>query len=344
MNNQQLLALGFELPEQQEIAKRYQPSRIGKWLATAWVILPIVASGFGIGSTVANMQKAIAQESTPPVVEVEPEIVTPRTSDPRLLKLTVNVSSPEDLKVKQGDEVKKEQVVADRDKERDRLTVQKVALTNSIARLNIASIPPLAPKPVKVPIKLPSITYAEEIATINNQILKVKAAEEKVKLQQRKIDVLGTFDERDLPQAVLIHEQQKLIEYQADLDKAKSDQELAEGKYQAAKDRRAYDEYRYSETIAKFEQDQNQIAAQYQRSLAEYQKQEQERTFQIATLNGKMAEVETQLKTLTTVRSPYNAVVKRIKLAGQSDNKLQYDLVLAINSGSDRPTKTSPKK
>jgi len=248
------------------------------------------------------------------------------------LKLTVNVSSPEDLKVKTGELLRKEQVIADRDLERDRLVSQKKGLVNSIASLNIRSIPPLAPKPVAAPIKLPSISYAEEVATINTAILKTKEMEKKVSIQQRKIDILGTLDERDLPKAVTFHEQEKLVQIQAELDKAKSEQELAEGKLQGAKDRRAYEEYKYSETIAKFNQEQNQIKASYERSLAEYRKQEQERTFQIATLDGKMADLETQLKTLTTVRSPYNATVKRIKLAGQADNKLTYDLVLAINS------------
>lgn len=305
-------------------------------LVTAWVILPIIASGLGIGATVRNMERAIAvDQPTTPIVEV-----APRTSEIRIVKLTVNVSTPEDLKVKVGETLRKNAVIADRDIERNRLVSQKNGLVNSIARLNISSIPPLAPRPVVKPIRLPDISYAEEVATINNAILKVKAIENKVSLQQRKIDVLGTLEERDFPAAVALHEQQILLNYQAELERAKSEQELAEGKFQKAKDNRGYEEYRYSESIARFEQEQNQIRASYDRSLAEFRKQEQERTFSIATLDGKMAEVETQLKTLTTVRSPYNATVKRVKLAGQSDNKLQYDLVLAVN-GSDRPDKAS---
>jgi len=341
MNSSQLLSLGFTLPEPQirTVVEQRKTPTIAKWFMAAWVIVPIVVSGLGIGATVKTMEKAIAQTPDVPLVEPEvtersrSEIVTPRTNnEPKILKLTVNVSSPEDLKVKTGELLRKEQVIADRDLERDRLVSQKKGLVNSIASLNIRSIPPLAPKPVAAPIKLPSISYAEEVATINTAILKTKEMEKKVSIQQRKIDILGTLDERDFPKAVAFHEQEKLVQIQAELDKAKSEQELAEGKLQGAKDRRAYEEYKYSETIAKFNQEQNQIKASYERSLAEYRKQEQERTFQIATLDGKMADLETQLKTLTTVRSPYNATVKRIKLAGQADNKLTYDLVLAINS------------
>ena len=345
MNSSELLKLGFTLPEPEirTVIEERKTSEISKWFMAAWIVVPIVVSGMGIGATVRTMEQAIAQSDVP-IVEPEvtersqSEIVTPRTtSEPKILKLTVNVSTPDDLKVKQGDELVKDTVIADRDLERNRLAVQKNGLVNSIARLNIESIPPLPPRPVAKPIRLPSITYAEELAQINNQLLRVKEAEEKISLQQRKIDVVGGLEESELPKAVIFHEQQKLVQLQAELEKVKSELQLSEGKYQGAKDRRAYEEYRYSETIARFEQEQNQIKASYERSLAEYRKQEQERTFQIATLDGKMAEVENQLKTLTTVRSPYNAVVKRIKLAGQADNRLTYDLVLAINS--DRPDK-----
>jgi len=329
MNKNEFVKLGFTLPEPELKPRLY------RWSMAAWIIIPILLSGLGIGATVRTMEVAIAQTEVP---IIKPEIVTPRTNnEPKILKLTVNVSSPEDLKVKTGDKLFKDKVIADRDLERNRLVVQKGSLVNSIASMNIESLPPLPPRPVAKPIKLPSITYAEELAQINNQLLRVKEAQEKISLQQRKIDVLAGLEEAELPKAVAFHEQQKLVQLQAELEKVKSELALSEGKYQSAKDRRAFDEYRYSETIAKFEQEQNQIKSSFERSLAEYQKQKQERTFQIATLNGKMADIDNQLKTLTTVRSPYNATVKRIRLAGQADNRLTYDLVLAINS--DRPDK-----
>lgn len=346
MNNARLLELGFELPESEMCQKYNEPLGLGKWLATAWVILPIIASGLGIGATVRTMEKAIAIDQSTPIVE--PEQVTTRTSDVKIIKLTVNVSSPEDLKVKQGDTLRKDAVIADRDIERSRLVSQKNGLVNSIARLNIPSIPPLAPRPVARPIKLPSISYSEEIAEINAALLRTKAIEDKVSLQQRKLDVLGTLDEKDFPPVVAIHEQQKLLQFQAELDRVKAEQELAEGKLQTAKNNRGYEEYKYSEAIARFEQEQNQIRAGYDRALAEFRKQEQERTFAIATLDGKMAEVENQLKTLTTVRSPYNAQVRRIKLVGQNDNKLTYDLVLTVNGSGgtegNRPDNTRNNK
>jgi len=352
MNNTELMKLGFTLPEKSEVKiphirtvnQQNKTPAIAKWFMAAWVVVPIIVSGLGIGATVRTMEQAIAQ--TPDVPLVEPEIVTPKTNnEPKVIKLTVNVSSPEDLKVKVGDVLGKNAVIADRDIERRRLISQKNGLFNSIASLNIESLPPLAPRPVAKPIKLPSISYDQEIAEINAAMLRTKAMENKVTLQQRKLDVLGTLEERDFPAAIALHEQQKLLEYQAELDRVKSDQILTEGKFEKAKNNRGYEEYRYSETIARFEQEQNQIRAGYDRSLAEFRKQEQERTFSVATLDGKMAEVETQLKTITTVRSPYNATIKRIRLAGQADNKLTYDLVLTVNSDrTDKASKTNTNK
>jgi hypothetical protein len=337
MSKGELEILGFDLSDCAGCQNVATPrtSNLKRWLAVAWVIAPVLLSGLGIGATVKHMEKAIAAST--------PTVITPPTinvsSEPRVLKLQVTLSQPEDLKVKQGDVVKKDQVISDRTRERERLLVEKSSYNNSIERLQIAAIAPLPPRPVPKVLDLPAIAYAQEVADINHKILKVKEADEKVNLQQRKIDVLGTFDEKDLPASVGIHETQHLAKLQADAEQAKADQELAEGKFQKAKDDRAYLEYKHSETIAKYEQEQNTIQAAYQKAQAEFSKQEQERSFQLATLQGKRAEIETQLKDLSTVRSPYAGQIKRLKVASQSDNKLTVDLVLVVARAAARPIK-----
>ena len=47
------------------------------------------------------------------------------TTTPRRLNITVNISEPEDLKVEQGEQVEKGEIIADRERERTRLTAQQ---------------------------------------------------------------------------------------------------------------------------------------------------------------------------------------------------------------------------
>ncbi len=57
------------------------------------------------------------------------------TTSPRRLTVTVRVQEPEDLKVQEEDTIKAGQVIADRERERKRLTSQKQQLELSLQRL-----------------------------------------------------------------------------------------------------------------------------------------------------------------------------------------------------------------
>jgi multidrug efflux pump subunit AcrA (membrane-fusion protein) len=59
---------------------------------------------------------------------------------PRRLTVTVRIQEPEDLKVQEGDTIKAGQVIADRERERQRLNSQKQQLTLSLQRLQSSTI------------------------------------------------------------------------------------------------------------------------------------------------------------------------------------------------------------
>ena len=53
------------------------------------------------------------------------QVTQTETTTPRRLNITVNISEPEDLKVEQGEQVEKGEIIADRERERTRLTAQQ---------------------------------------------------------------------------------------------------------------------------------------------------------------------------------------------------------------------------
>ena len=81
----------------------------------------------GISATVLALSPALnvsTSSSNPASVVAE----NSSSTTPRRLSVTVKVAEPEDLKVQEGDSIKAGDVIADRERERKRLTSQKQQL------------------------------------------------------------------------------------------------------------------------------------------------------------------------------------------------------------------------
>lgn len=86
----------------------------------------------GILALVAVQPKKV--DSLSKTVE-QPAATSESRLSPRRLAVTVKVSEPQDLKVQEGSVVKKGQVIAARDREKQRLEGQRSQLTLSLQRL-----------------------------------------------------------------------------------------------------------------------------------------------------------------------------------------------------------------
>lgn len=344
------------------------------------------------------------QIQTPPPFQPTPLTQPTVNSSPKRLKFNLSLSSPQDLKVKQGDSITAGQVLADRVEERSQLRSQRQALQLSLQQIKGASITtPPAPVPVPEVNQLPPISYAEEEAAIAASGIAVKQAQRAFQLQQlrlkkapieessavakaavevknrqrlvdkqkRKIDAVALL--KDLPEDVLIHEQEvlknkvaelqqaqadykyaqskqsaasqaqteKLQQMAASVEKARTDQQLAIARLQTKKDQRAHTEYEASVTAARRAEEKNQAAQSYSRQLQEAEQQRRDRSFQLAQIQAKIAEVDDKLRAISVVTSPYSGIIRRIKFQGQNNNTLSVELSLFINS-TDSPSLSSP--
>lgn len=368
---------------------------MSEWNSRLTIAAVLVALVFAIAHSSKgdrNFAIAASGESTPEVVETNP------SGSPRILKFSLSLSSPKDLKVHQGDTVTAGEVLADRVEERSRLTIQRKSLDLAYQQIQqrvlLKPPVPLVPPAVRL---LPPISYAEETAQIQSASMAVTNAEKALQQQSDSTKTLPLEESsavdsarvkvenaqrllenqkqklqavqllKDLPPEVEIHEQEMLkrreselqqatAEYQqasskltiavnarneklaqlaTALQKARAEHQLAIAKLQTKKDIRAYAEYEASVTAARRAEEKNQAQQSYYRQLQDFQQQERDRSFQLAQLTSKIAEVDEKLSTISVITSPYSGKVRRVKVIGQTNNSLSVELTLVV-SGGDR--------
>lgn len=283
--------------------------------------------GFWIGGKVP-LPNAIAQS--------ESNKVTTQASQPRILRINLTLSDPRDLKIKQGDILKEGAVISDRDDERRRLEAQRADYLATIKRLSLESPKPIEPISVRKPAQLPEQNFAEFESEVDFQRIKVKNAEQKVTLQQRKLDLIQTLDAKDLPSGVNEHEQEKLQQLKSELAKEQALLQLQLGRFETAKSNRSLKEYETEQANIRAALEANKTQLEYSKALAEWEKSEQDRQFRISELKSKVAMVDDKLKEISTVRAQYDSEVRRIRFIKQVNNQIDVELLLAITSDRKR--------
>jgi len=225
------------------------------------------------------------------------------SSLPRLLKISLSLSSPQEIKVKQGDTVVAGEVLADRAEERSRLTAQRRELQLALQQIQARQIPTLQ-APVTVPLVkgLPPVSYAEEEAAIRSAATNVQQKERALQLQQqsienepleaaagvrvaaaevqnrqrlvdmqlRKIDAVALLN--DLPPAVAVHEQAVLKQRLAELQQAEAQYQQAQAKLQAASQAEAEKSQQLAASLAQARDD-------YRLAIASLQTKKDQRAY-----------------------------------------------------------------
>lgn len=150
-----------------------------------------------------------------------------------------------------------------------------------------------------------------------------KARQEKLKTLADKIE--GQRVEADRSQLQRAERLKSLFDA---VEQASADLELAKSKLEAAKSKRAYDEYQHSITLARRAEEENQAAQAFNRAKDEYASSERERQFQAAQIQNQIAFVEEKLQQVSIVRSPYNGKVYKIKQLGQQNTEIKFELTI----------------
>lgn len=272
-----------------------------------------------------------AQAQNSPTPQRSPSISpTPQTATlnarSKRFTLRLTLSDKADLKVKEGDVVVVDQVLADRTRDRQRLESQKQQILIQLERLKQPPIKPLEPKRIPDVAAFPAPSFLEEQATIDKLEIQVDKARRDRDLQQRYIDTVQTLE--NIPPSTLLHEGEKLKQKDAALKEAIAELEVSKAKLDKSKRDYEYKEYQYSLELSKREIDIQRQQQEYQRQMQEYEKQSRDREFQIAQVTSQLQSLESQLAGLAVVRSQYNAKIQRVKFLQQDNVTLTVELVL----------------
>jgi multidrug efflux pump subunit AcrA (membrane-fusion protein) len=185
----------------------------------------------------------------------EPMAVSTETDSPRRLTVTVKVQEPQDLKVQEGQEVKKGQVIAARDREKQRLESQRSQLTLSLQKLqSYAPFPPTPPQPVPAVKALPPTSYLEH---------------EQAKLKQLKQKHTAAVRDYQLAVGKLqtAKNQRSYQEYQASLEAARRVEEVNQARSSYERQLAEYQqrlgerEFQVAQVKAKLQEVDNAIAS-----------------------------------------------------------------------------------
>ena len=161
------------------------------------------------------------------------QVTQTETTTAKRLNITVNVTEPDDLKVSEGEQIAKGDIIADRERERTRLTAQQKQLQLSLDRLRAASItPPAAPQAVPtVPtvMALPPVSYLEHEAAVEKtksaianleirtaDLLAAKAelerqqSEEKLEIEDKVLNLLLDYEAKERKHELLLSQLETL--------------------------------------------------------------------------------------------------------------------------------------
>lgn len=243
---------------------------------------------------VRSPELATAQQTVDqPFIENE----TPQVSTTRQRHtITVTVSSPDDLKVTEGERIEAGEVVADRTREREKLIQEREQLELAIAK---------ALQPTPTPPPPPEPTYAQELAAIEEAREMIayyqQLPEPEYRFKQEDL-ILSLDAERVAQRQGLV---QKRIEAQQELNSAIANLQTAKARYQ----RELYN-YNISLTQAEAEQKQRQI--------------------EVLRLREGLDELNQQIEELGVVRSPYAGRVRRVEIINQNNLTITAEITLLV--------------
>jgi hypothetical protein len=323
---------------------------VGTW----WCVAPTSAKKTDGALASGNVKE---QETTPNPFEIEdsslfagtpPSAIAnnkPAPKSAKRLKIQVDVTSPQDLKIKEGQQVAHNQLIADyRQPERIALKAELDRVNLSISKLKsapkVAPIPPVKAKAAQDLQIVPNYAQEQaEIATAKTKLVNVQrkyqlaqklvntplpetakirsltlAASEidtSIAKQQQKIDALGTMEDIDKP--IQEHEAVRLAKLKQSLPEAQTKIQEATATKETVQASRVN---RIEEIKLEFNNAQRELEVAQARLTAAVQKQQQ------AQIDRQMAEIDRQDRAFRTELER----VKQIEVANLQHHDRQYQL------------------
>lgn len=255
---------------------------------------------------------------------------------PRRLPLNLTITSPEDLKVVEGQQVKVGEILTDRTKERERLIQQRQQLEIALDRLSIAPPEINPPPPVPPMAQLPLANYSQQLSSITLAENTLSTKQLAVKLQRQKVEQLQSLK---VPEIVIEHERAVLAQQVQEERRTELELEANKSQLKSSQSDRAYKEYLHSLEMSKRLIDRAKQVAEYEKQLLIRANQERQREYQKAAVLAQIQGIDNAISVISQVKSPYAGVVRKIRWLPGNDNALALQLVIVPEG--QRPTTDS---
>lgn len=257
-------------------------------------------------------------ERTNPFI-LETETSKEKISDnPRTLKIRVSISRREDLRVKVGEKIKAGDVIADRNKERNALIVQKQQAEITLKRLQ--TLQRSKSEELHKPV-MPDASFAESQAAIRRAQIFVEAAKRNIKLQKTRISQIENLPFPGDLSKIRQHEAARLDLLKGELLEAESNLALERAKLETAKANRNYSEQKDALEIQKQKITLNEQRLTLETNIAQFEAQ-------ITNLNG-------QIVALSAVRVPFAGTIKKISWEGQTNDEINVVILVDVDDDSE---------
>jgi hypothetical protein len=284
----------------------------------------------------------LAPSSPPPEIKISPapseapslsnlKSQISNSQGPRLLRIKLTINAASDLLVKQGDEVKAGQMLANHSHERERLFAQRRVLESQAQQ--IAAQLTTATESIalveKLGAELPPISFASEQAAITKAETEAVVTTRKVEVQKQKVS--GVRDQVSASQQAAVpshltpdtwhlieaHETAKLT-FAQDADRqANAVVALQKAKLTAAQEARAFQEKQRALEVAKH--------------LLTARQQQQQAVIARSQLLMQIAALDLQLAQLAEVRAPFAGKIRRIEYEDMHDQTITVLVYLSVH-------------
>jgi hypothetical protein len=281
------------------------------------------------GSACGHSQKA-STTTAPTPVHVESAPALQRSGLPRLLKMTVTIASPDDLRVKARAEVGAGDVISDRRADRQRLTAQRTQLRIALRRLEgqgrAAAESMQLLEGLNTEFK-PASLAAEE-AAIARAEAQVSAIIRKVEIQRQRLSVLPSavteveaVSEGIDASLIRAHEEIRLSILADEERQARAEVDLARARMLVAGESQRVDSRRRSIDAARDAAAARERVGQIEIAATQIQAQ--------------IAAIEERIAQLAAVRAPFAGRIERIHWEEGRDGQITVAVYLSVSAAGD---------
>lgn len=274
-----------------------------------------------------------APTDTPSIFQVPHSDEAQDSSDvesslPDEIEVTLTLSSPDDLRVGEGEQISEGDILVSQPKEVRRIQAQLDRLLLDLERLEAEVIPDRDVPP------LPPADFSSQASAIDKQELVIAQIQDEITVQEKKIAEIrenalperqlasiagaGNFDKGESRNALILqHENSKRDDLLLRLEREQAELDLKKAELKSEHQQRAYQEYRRELEVTRLESDRADRISQ--------------RNFNERMIRERISQKREELARLSAIKSPFSGEVRSLSWEGMSNSQIKVTLLIEVS-------------